>query len=60
MTFLHPRVHAGSTLHSGVVVHGLLCMVTEVLKEGLVVTLEVSFLNEYPALLRFCGSNSCR
>lgn len=40
----HPGEH-----HLVVVVHMLLCTVTEVLKEGLVVTLEVSFLNEYPS-----------
>lgn len=44
----------GCILHPRVVVHALLCIVTEVLKEGLVVTLEVSFL------LRSCGSDSCR
>lgn len=48
--FPHPRVHTGSSLHLEAVVHTLLCIITEVLKEGLVVTLEVGFLNEYTAL----------
>lgn len=58
--FPHARVHSGSTLHLVFVVHALLCIITAVLKEGQVVTLEVSFLNEYPALLRSCRSDSCR
>jgi len=56
----HPGVHRGSTLCWGAVDHACLCVVTEVLKEGLVATQELSFLNEYPALLKSRGSNSCR